>query len=49
MNGIQKPRNGKFKVKRPIKIQYASTEEVSRATAEIIQEHPYTLKLLSKT
>lgn len=34
---------------KPIKIRYASVEEVSRATEEIIKEHPLTLKLLSKT
>jgi len=49
MNGTHKPRNRKFRVKRPIKIQYASAEKVSRATVETMQEHAYALKLLSKT
>ncbi len=49
MNGTKKAGKGDFRVKRPIKIQYASAEEVSMATREIKQEHSVTLKLLSKT
>jgi hypothetical protein len=49
MNGTKKPLNDKFKVKKPIKIRYASHEEVSAATDEIIRQHSRAFELLAKS
>jgi hypothetical protein len=49
MNGIKKPPGEVFKVKKHVKIRYASHEEVSVATDEIIRQHSLALELLAKT
>jgi hypothetical protein len=49
MPGGKKPlQDDRFKVKKPVKIQYASAEEVSAATDEILRQHSYLFELLAK-
>jgi hypothetical protein len=43
-----KKRIERFKVKKPVKIQYASPEEVSAATKQVLQQHVGAFELLSK-
>ena len=49
MNGAKKRDSERFKVKKPVKIQYASEEEVSAAAEEIIRQHSYAFEMLAKT
>jgi hypothetical protein len=49
MPGGKKPlQDDRFKVKKPVKIQYASPEEVSAATDEILRQHSLLFELLAK-
>jgi hypothetical protein len=38
----------RFKLKKPVKIQHASDEEVAVATEEVLKEHPLLFDLLAK-
>jgi hypothetical protein len=49
MNGTNKPQNTRFKVKKPVKIQYASAKEVAAATKEIIWQHSEAFERLAKS
>jgi hypothetical protein len=49
MIATKKRRNDQFKVKKPVKIQYASPEEVSAATEEILRQHSRVFELLAKS
>jgi hypothetical protein len=44
----KKAQDNRFKVKKPVKIQYASPEEVSAATDEILRQHSLLFELLAK-
>jgi hypothetical protein len=46
---VKRARTEKFKVKKPIKIQYASKKEVAEAAGEVRREHKELIWLLSKT
>ncbi|MBV9107447.1 MAG: hypothetical protein JO313_15635 [Verrucomicrobia bacterium] len=43
------PKKVQYKVKKPIKIQYASPQEVSAATEEVLRQHARAFALLSKS
>jgi len=38
-----------FKLKKPVKIEYASAEQVANVTKEVIREHAHTIAILAKT
>jgi hypothetical protein len=48
MNGTKKNRNRRFKLKKPVTIQHASSKDVANATIEVIREHSHTIELLAK-
>ena len=48
MNGTKKPHPNRFKLKKPVKIRYASSEEVAAATEEVLKEHSLLFDLLAK-
>jgi hypothetical protein len=49
MDKTQKPLDEKFRLKKPVKIQYASPEEVSVATSQVLKEHWLAFDLLAKS
>jgi hypothetical protein len=49
MDKNQKPLDEKFRLKKPVKIQYASPEEVSVATSQVLKEHWLAFDLLAKS
>jgi hypothetical protein len=49
MNGKKKRPSDRFKVKKPVKIQYASAKEVAVATEEILRQHSYAFEMLAKS
>jgi hypothetical protein len=38
----------KYKLKKPVVIQYASAEEVAAATAEVLKEHAEAIEMLAQ-
>jgi hypothetical protein len=48
MNGTKKQKIEQFKLKKPVKIQYASSEDVAAATKEVLKEHSRLFYLLAK-
>jgi hypothetical protein len=49
MNGKKKHPIDRFKVKKPVKIQYASQEEVAAATEEVLRQYSYAFEMLAKS
>jgi hypothetical protein len=49
MDQTKKTLADQFKVSKPVKIEYASHEEVSAATDKVLKEHWLAFELLSKS
>jgi hypothetical protein len=48
MDKTQKPLADKYRLKKPVKIRYASSQKVDAATLEVLKEHPLLFDLLAK-
>jgi hypothetical protein len=48
MNGIKRRASNQFRIKKPLKIQYASQEEVDLVTDEVLRKHSQVFELLAK-
>jgi hypothetical protein len=49
MEAMKRDKTGKFRVKKPIRIQHASQKAVLRATEHVVQEHAGLIARLAKT
>jgi hypothetical protein len=49
MNGTKKRKIEQFKLKKPVKIQYASAQDVTRVTQESLRVHALVIEWLAKT
>jgi hypothetical protein len=49
MNENNKPKNNRFKVKKPVKIQYAPRKLVAELAAEIVWQHAEAFERLAKS
>jgi hypothetical protein len=49
MNGTKKRKVEQFKLKKPVKIQYASAQDVAKVTQESLRVHALVIEWLAKT